>query len=518
MTASTNPRDGAARAVEAVVFDLYGTLLALDDPLLRRRVPQVLGVPGRRWLELVRRDLLTTAFPDTRRLSEFVCRTLRADAGPELVEACTRAIEEELASVRVVDGVMSLLHFLKQRGIRLGLVSNASSAHKLPFERCGLASLFDAACFSCDEGRTKPDPALYRGVCRRLGVAERNTLMVGDSLANDVRAPAALGMMTALVDPRAGVGGMRSAAEIAWWALAGEEPERPLLRLGQRFALGGAAWVVTALRPVSEGAQGRYNLVYEVEARGEGEEARGRPARVLFAKRYMFPDSARLEALAYGIQGCAGLPTCEACVVEGGEPFLLVSRADGAKYEGELDCATAYELGRHFAFGYIFSNADLRPRNAFRAVREDGGVGITMVDLEHCFFNLAIDVAGLPDPSTPGAIDALGAPALERLTKKRVLTEKTLPRARNEFFDVRTAPPEVTRAYGEGFLAAYRELGRRAEEICALIAARIAERPYLVIGTRGYRRAMAEFDLADIRARLAADPGPVLERLLATRG
>ena len=506
------------RRLEAVAFDLYGTLLALEDPLLHRRVPAMLGVPGRRWLELVRRDLLTTAFQDTRHLAEFVCRSLGGDRGDELVDACARAVESELASARVFEGVLALLHFLRQRGFKLGLVSNVSSAHKGPVARFGLDTLFDTMLFSCDEGRKKPDPEIYRELCRRLSVEPEAVLMVGDSLANDVLQPATLGMMTARI-AQVGEGAvLRSAADLAWRMLAGEEPLRRLLFEGRNLTLGGASSTVTGMRPVSQDAQGRYNVVYEVEVRDAGTVADGGAARVLYAKRYLYPESAHVEAFAYLIQGCAGLPTCEAWVIEGAEPFLLVSRAPGDKYAGDLDPATAFELGRHFAFGYIFSNADLRPRNAFLARGQDGSVTITMVDLEHCFFNLAIEVANLPDPTTPEAIDDLGQATLQRLTKRRVLTEKTLPRARTEFFDVRTTPPEVVRAYGEGFLAAYRELGRRAESICALIKRRIAERPPLIIGTRAYRRAMAGLDLADIQTRLTADPGPVLEQLLASRG
>ncbi|HVN77214.1 MAG TPA: HAD family hydrolase [Thermoanaerobaculaceae bacterium] len=517
MTRSGVSEPRPQRALEAVAFDLYGTLLALDDPLLHRQVPRLLGISGRRWVELVRSHLLTTAFPDTRRLAEFVCRALGGDRWEALVDPCARAVKDELASVRLLDGVVPLLHFLKRRGLKLGLISNVSSAHKTPVGALGLDALFDAAVFSCDEGRMKPDPELYRELCRRLGADTGSVLVVGDSLPNDVAAPAALGMKTAWVAPAGRGGAAEMIADVAWFTLAGAEPQRSMLRRGQALPLEGGAWTVTALRPVSEGAQGRYNLVYEVECEAAARGSGAAQTRVVYAKRYLAPESAYVEDLAYRVQGLAGLPTCETHVVGEDEPFLLVSRAPGTKYAGELDPAVAYELGRQFAFGYIFSNADLRPRNAFVSRGSDGGAAITMVDLEHCFFNLAIDVASLPDPTTPEAIDGLGAETLRRLTKKRVLTEKTLPRARGEFFDVRTAASEAIRAYGEGFLAAYGELGRRAEAICAAIRGRLAQRPYLVIGTRGYRRVMAEFDVADIAGRLSADPRPILDQLLAHR-
>jgi putative hydrolase of the HAD superfamily len=503
-------------ALEAVAFDLYGTLLAVDDPLLRR-LPALLGVPARRWLDLVRRELLTTAFPGTRELAEFACRSLVGDPAPEVIAACVAAVEDGLASARPLDGVVALLQFLKRRGLKLGLVSNVSSAHKAPVGRLGLDALFDAMLFSCDEGRRKPDPEIYRELCRRLGVEPGRVLMVGDSLANDVLAPAAIGMRALRVGGPPAGDALRETADLAWLALDERQPLRPLLARGRALPVGGSRSTVTALRPVSGDAQGRYNLVYEVEAAAEGPDEPGAPAGVLFAKRYLAPESAWVEDLAYQVQGLAGLPTCATWVAEGPEPFLLVARAPGAKYGGELDPAVAYELGRHFAFGYIFSNADMRPRNAFLARDPEGRPAITMVDLEHCFFNLAIDVANLPDPTDPGAIDALGPAALLGLVKKRVLTDRTLPRARGEFFDARSAPPEVVRAYGEGFTAAYRTLARRADALCDLVRSRIARAPVLIIGTRAYRRAMASVDVEDIRSRLDADPAPVLDQLLVRR-
>ena len=44
-----------------------------------------------------------------------------------------------------------------------------------------------------------------------------------------------------------------------------------------------------------------------------------------------------------------------------------------------------------------------------------------------------------------------------------------------------------------------------------MLLERIHGEPPLVIGTHGYRRAMAEVDVEDIRARLALDPEAALE-------
>ncbi|MGQ9836351.1 MAG: hypothetical protein ACUVRQ_10360, partial [Thermoanaerobaculaceae bacterium] len=58
------------RHLRAVAFDLFGTLIGLDDPLFRRQAPRALGVSPRVWLEAVRRVGLPQAFPTVEALAE----------------------------------------------------------------------------------------------------------------------------------------------------------------------------------------------------------------------------------------------------------------------------------------------------------------------------------------------------------------------------------------------------------------------------------------------------------------
>lgn len=501
------------RALEAVVFDLYGTLLDLGRTVLHSEVPRLLHVRRRAWIDLVRSDLLTTSFPDARAFCEFVTQTLAPEGAGDLVEGCLALVERELASIKLHDGVLPMLHFLKRRGFKLGLASNVSSVHKDAIHTFGLAPLFDAVALSCEEGRVKPDPEVYNGLCRRLDVEPARALFVGDSVRNDVLVPLELGMHALRTGGEPGGDGMQEVWELGLRSLVGDAPPRPLLAVSDVVSLGDRALQVDEIRPISEGAQGRYNLVFRVEAHELGGGGREPRARTLFAKRYLTSPSAHVEALLYRLQGMAGLPTCDATTVGEDESLLVVSKAEGERFSGGVDRSIAREIGRHFAFGYVFSNADLRPRNAFLSF-ERGEPRMTMVDLELCLLNLAIDVDLLPDPSRPEAIDVLGREKLLGLVKRRVLTDRTLPRARNEFFDLRNVGRDVVDGFGEGFLATYDDLKSRAHELCAALEARLYQEPFLLIGTSSYRRSMARIDVEDIRGRILEEPQRVLEKLL----
>lgn len=54
--------------------------------------------------------------------------------------------------------------------------------------------LFDAAAFSCAEGRSKPDPFFYDVVMRRLGVTAADCLYVADGRSAELAGAARLGM------------------------------------------------------------------------------------------------------------------------------------------------------------------------------------------------------------------------------------------------------------------------------------------------------------------------------------
>ena len=484
------------------MFDLYGTLVSIRRPYLRRTATRVLGVSPARWMGLVREELLTRSFESVDAFARFICERL-APGRPGLDATVAAMVEEEIASVQPFDGVIPLLAFLRRRGYALGLLSNLSSVHKEPLRRLEMEPLFDATGLSCDSGLAKPEPRSYLDLCARLGVAPAETLVVGDSLPNDVRAPCALGMRAMAV----GAGrSLPTAAMLGLVSLAPGFELAPLLAAGDLVALGARTATVRDVAPLPDHQQGRYNLVATATLDFEGGDA-----ATVFCKRYLFPEGAHVEAFAHRLLSALGMPACETAVTAGPEPCLVASRAPGAKMEGiAMTAPLAVQVGRQAALAYLFANADLRPRNAFVS----GGPGdpvLTMIDLEHCFFDLALDVSGLSDPMRPGTLDGLGRDELEARVQRRVLTPRTMKRARRAFFGADPLEPALERAFRDGWMAAYREVQGRSDLACGLLEERARREPFLVIGTQAYRRAMARIDVEETRRRLSADAEAVYE-------
>jgi len=493
----------AGARLGAVVFDAYGTLVRIGRKSIHRDFPRLLRTPRGRWAGFVRDGLLTRSFADVEAFVAYAATALDPDRTAEAEAACAESTRAEVGSVSVLPGVPPLLQFLRRRGLKLGLVSNIASPFRAPLETLGLLPLFDVVLLSCDEGRVKPDPVVYVSLLERLGLPPERVLFVGDSSTNDVAAPAALGMRTAGVGVGGGDIALASAAELAFLDLDGDF--RPLAAAGRVEPLPGGSGALRSLAPVPDDEQGRYNVIFSGEVEGTD------PPRRVYLKRFLLPGTAELEAFVYRLQRATGLEACDASVLPGAEPLLAVSEAPGRKLGGEVrDPESAYEAGRHFAFGFLFSNADLRPRNAFED-RSGGRVRLTVVDLEHCLFNLAIDTEGLAEPLEPRTFDRMGADEVAARLRHRVLSPKTSSRARRTFLPDRSRGTALGRAFDEGFLEFCAAQRARADALLQMIAARLEAGPPLVIGTQSYRRAMARFDVEDIAGRLRLEPREALE-------
>lgn len=98
------------------------------------------------------------------------------------------------------DDTVPTLEQLKDRGVRIGLVSNVGVDIRPVLERSGLTELFDAVVLSYEAGSVKPGRGIFQRALDALGATASETLMVGDSWQDDGGA-AALGIRT-LILPR----------------------------------------------------------------------------------------------------------------------------------------------------------------------------------------------------------------------------------------------------------------------------------------------------------------------------
>ena len=121
----------------------------------------------------------------------------RGDAASLLEASYISGIEGGKAAYR---DATSTLTALRERGFRLGIVTNRAfggERFREDLREAGLEIGWEAEAVSVEVGYLKPHPAIFRAALDQLAVPAAETLMVGNSLAEDVAGAQRMGMAAA---------------------------------------------------------------------------------------------------------------------------------------------------------------------------------------------------------------------------------------------------------------------------------------------------------------------------------
>jgi HAD superfamily hydrolase (TIGR01549 family) len=100
-------------------------------------------------------------------------------------------------------GAIDLLRALRDRGVKLGIVTNGlSETHREKIALLQISEYFDAIFLSDEVGMVKPDPLLFAHACRTLGGAPAHGAMVGDRYERDIRGAHDAGLFTVWLNVR----------------------------------------------------------------------------------------------------------------------------------------------------------------------------------------------------------------------------------------------------------------------------------------------------------------------------
>jgi HAD superfamily hydrolase (TIGR01509 family) len=200
---SDDDRAAPVPPVEAVLCDFSNTLFRMigTEEWLRRVAADTgreLGDPG------TVLAALDAAAAEPEVADAQVGRDLDADAHRRAMRAWFARVPylagiEDAAQARVVaedswvpyGDTGPFLAALAERGVPVGVVSDIGWDIRGHARAAGLDGLVGTWVLSCEEGSEKPDPALFRTACERLGADPRRTLMVGDNPVRDGGAVAA---------------------------------------------------------------------------------------------------------------------------------------------------------------------------------------------------------------------------------------------------------------------------------------------------------------------------------------
>ncbi|MCC7008652.1 MAG: HAD family hydrolase [Acidobacteria bacterium] len=118
------------------------------------------------------------------------------------VDDVARELFEEWAEHRhfsLYDDVVETLQVLRDRGIRVGLISNSHRCLASFQAHFALDDLVSVAVSSAELGYMKPHPNIFRAALDLMGVRSTEAAMVGDSLQHDVNGARSVGMQGVLL-------------------------------------------------------------------------------------------------------------------------------------------------------------------------------------------------------------------------------------------------------------------------------------------------------------------------------
>ena len=169
--------------LEACLVDAYDTILTCDFSILRNELSALAGISPDTWqVEYARIGPLVS----DGRLSkaEAFARLLRAagrEAAPGLVAELVRQDQELLlAHARLYDDTIPFLRGLRDRGIKIAIVSNCTENTRPLLVKHGVDALADALVLSCEARSAKPAAEIFRCALDRLGVAAGAAVFVDD--------------------------------------------------------------------------------------------------------------------------------------------------------------------------------------------------------------------------------------------------------------------------------------------------------------------------------------------------
>lgn len=208
--------------IEAVLFDFHATLVDQGEPdVWVRRAWSAAGRDGDPEEQTGGRfDTLVTWADIVWEHAREVDPDSRRDLDPATHrEVFARVAEHALGLDDIIDtalmdalygtmldiwnpyeDTLPVLGALQDRGVKIGIVSNAGLNIRPVLDRGKMTDLIDSVVLSFEVGAVKPEPAIFTHALKDLDVSPERTLMVGDSWRDDGGA-AEIGIRT-LILPR----------------------------------------------------------------------------------------------------------------------------------------------------------------------------------------------------------------------------------------------------------------------------------------------------------------------------
>lgn len=185
--------------IKAVIFDMFETLIThYESPVyMAKQIASDIGIAEQKFREIWNPtdDARTLG---KRHLEDVIEEILRVNNcySRELLEKviAKRRLSKVECFEHMHPEILPLFEALKEKGIKIGLITNCYTEEKDVIEKSILFDYFDATCMSCELGVKKPDVAIFKKCMNDLDVVAEECIYVGDGGCLELETALSLGM------------------------------------------------------------------------------------------------------------------------------------------------------------------------------------------------------------------------------------------------------------------------------------------------------------------------------------
>ena len=187
--------------IKAVFFDLFFTLIYPSYSIENEY--EIIGISSSEWESYAENNILydERAKGKIRNEREIIDRIINI-MPYKVTEEQKRKIllkrEERMkrALLSIDNKVLEVLGRIREKGIKIGLISNADIIDIKYWNDSPLPAFFDSVIFSCDVGILKPETEIYQLAMKSLNVKPEESIFIGDGGSNELFGARRAGMKT----------------------------------------------------------------------------------------------------------------------------------------------------------------------------------------------------------------------------------------------------------------------------------------------------------------------------------
>ncbi|HBC98374.1 MAG TPA: haloacid dehalogenase [Lachnoclostridium sp.] len=186
---------------KAVFFDLFFTLIY--PSYLIENEYDVIGISPSEWESYAENNILYDErakgkIRNERQIIDRIVNIMPYKVTGEQKRKILLKREERMkrALLSVDNKVLEILGRVREKGVKIGLISNADIIDIKYWNDSPLSAFFDSVIFSCDVGILKPETEIYQLAMKRLNVKPEESIFIGDGGSNELFGARRAGMKT----------------------------------------------------------------------------------------------------------------------------------------------------------------------------------------------------------------------------------------------------------------------------------------------------------------------------------